>query len=227
MAEVRVVLVAEAKIAEGVRRSLLERSQLHVRTTSSGIEGFNLIKYEHPELAFIDLALADVSGDELCRDVKNDPSTKGTVVAMFIDNDDWFRDRAKEAGADYILVNPVTIDDLEAVIAKTLHVPIRRAVRVPVRIKVDSATAKGELGGTSVDVSTSGILFDMEKCDLEKGFAIWLRFQLTPESPPITVKGEVARVAPFGQGYRVGVAFKSFHGDSAAILKKTLRAMGA
>jgi DNA-binding response OmpR family regulator len=227
MAEVRVVLVAEAKIAEGVRRSLLERSQLHVRTTASGIEGFNLIKYEHPELAFIDLALADVSGDELCRDVKADPSMKGTQVAMFIDKDDWFRDRAKDAGADFIIEKPFTIDDLEAVIAKTLNVPVRRAVRVPVRIKVDSATAKGEASGYTVDVSTSGVLFDMEKCELEKGFAIWLKFQLTADSPPITVKGEVARVAPMGTGYRIGVAFKSFHGESGPILKKTLRAMGA
>ena len=226
MAEVRVVLVAEAKIAEGVRRSLLERSQLHVKETASGIEGFNLIKYERPELAFIDIALADVSGDELCRDVKSDPQIKDTHIAMFIERDDWYRSRAKDAGADFIVEKPFTVDDLEAVIAKTLHVPIRRSVRVPVRIKIEAASGNGELQGESVDVSTSGMMFEMVKCDLERGFAIWLKFQLAPGSPPIVCKGEVARVARAEGRYRVGVQFKAFHGDSAAALKRTLRSMG-
>lgn len=228
MAQVRILFVAAPQVVEPLRNSLLARKDFSVRQTASGIDAFNLIKFEHPDLAFVDIALEDEAGDLLCRDVKSDPTTKETFVAVLVEQgDDWFAKRARDAGADAVLAKPLKTEEVAQVIAKVAGQPIRRAVRIPVRIKVDGATSMGEMRGESLDLSISGLLMRMKECELEKGYAVWLKFQISPESAPVVCKAEVVRVVQGSGEYQVGVKFTSFTGSGGDVLRKALREMQA
>lgn len=228
MAEVRILFVAAPGLVEPLRQSLLSRKGFSVKQTASGIEAYNLIKYEHPDLVIIDIALDDEAGDLVCRDVKNDPTTKDTYVAVLVDQgDDWFAKRARDAGANAILGKPIKTEELGQVIASVVGAPIRRAVRVPVRIKVDGATSMGEMRGETQDLSISGLLMRMKDCELEKGYAVWLKFQISPDTAPVVCKAEVVRVVQGSGEYQVGVKFTSFTGNGGDVLRKALRELGA
>lgn len=228
MAEVRILFVASTALVDPVRQSLLSRKGFSVKQTASGIEAYNLIKYDHPDLAIIDIALEDEAGDLVCRDVKSDPATKDTFIAILVDEgDEWFTQRARDAGANAVLGKPIKTEELAKVIAAVVGTPIRRAVRVPVRIKVDGATSMGEMRGESLDLSIGGLLMRMKDCELEKGYSVWLKFQLSPDSAPVVCKSEVVRVVQGSGEYQVGVKFTSFTGNGGDVLRKALRELGA
>ncbi len=228
MASIKVLLVGHDPEIDLVQVSLLKRQEIRVLTAKLGVEAHNMVKFEHPELVVIDIALHDISGDEVCRDIKNDPHTKATIVALLIEpNDEWFANRAREAGADLIFHKPLQVAELEKTVAKILNAPIRKALRVVVRAKVEGASGLGEMRGESIDVSSNGIQIRMKDCDLEKGYSLWLKFQLADDEAPVVCKGEVIRVMRQAEEYRVGVHFTAFNGDGAAILRKFLRDKGA
>ena len=70
MASIKVLLVGHDPEIDLVQASLLKRQEIRVLTAKLGVEAHNMVKFEHPELAVIDIALHDISGDEVCRDIK-------------------------------------------------------------------------------------------------------------------------------------------------------------
>ena len=91
---------------------------------------------------------------------------------------------------------------------------------------VDGSAAVGEMRGESMDISVTGIQVRMQKCPLEQGFALWLKFQLNEDLPTVVCKGTVARILQQEGEYRVGVQFKGFQGEGMAVLRKFLRLKG-
>lgn len=228
MGDIKILLASTDQRLAKVRDTLQSRRGFRLLYSASAIETFNQVKFEHPDIVLLDFELPDMSGDEVCRGLKADPQTRGTVIAMLVaEGDEWFKQRAEAAGADTVLPKPVPPPVLENWIAGVIHAPIRKAIRVPIRIKVDGATSAGELRGESVDISTTGMRMFMAQCDLEAGFSLWLKFQLEASLPAIVCKAEVMRVAHSDKGYHVGLKFTSFNGEGGPILRKFLRAHGA
>ncbi len=210
-----------------LRQNLLARSTFQVRGVTSAIAAANAVRFDHPEVAVLDIALPDIAGDEVARDLKADPAAKGTVLVLLVEDDEWMIERARSAGADHVLAKPVKVEDLEALLAGLLHTNLRKAVRVPIRIKIDGASNAGELRGESLDISATGMRMRMASCDFEAGFALWLKMQVSEESAPVICKAEVTRILQSGDGYQVGLKFVSFNGEGAAVLRRFLRDQGA
>ena len=228
MAELKILLATTDPGAKALGKSLLARREFRVMGTVSGVEALNKIKFEHPDVAILDYALPDMNGDDVCRDIKGDPDVQGTIVAVAIEaGDAWLEERARAAGADHVLDKPLRMEAVEAWLAEVMKAPLRRAVRVPVRIKVEGASSMGEMRGEAVDLSTSGIRFIMTECDLETGYSLWLKFSLGDDTPPVVCKGTVVRLVRQRSGYEVALRFTSFNGDGAPILRRFLRANGA
>ncbi len=229
MAKLKVLIAtAEATSVARVRQSLLGRDEYHIVGTTSGVEALNKAKFEHPEVAVIDIALPDLSGDEVCREIRRDPDLSATIVGIMAEKgDEFFEQRARDAGANQVLSKPLDPVEIDAWLGKILAASVRRSVRLPLRIKVAGATSMGEMRGESLDLSSTGIRFDMTTCNLEAGYSIWLKFQISADTPPIVCKGEVVRVINKGGRYEVAVKFASFNGDGGPILRRFLRAQGA
>jgi two-component system, OmpR family, phosphate regulon response regulator PhoB len=222
-----VLATIDPQVAQ-LRSSLLGRKDFVVAGVTSATAIQNTVQHEHPEVLVIDMALPDTPGDGVCAEIKGNPDTAGTVVVMLVDaGDEWMEDRARQAGADHVLPKPVELGRLEQLLGDILRAPLRKAVRVPIRIKIEGATSVGEMRGESLDISSTGMRVLVADCDLESGFVIWLKFEMSPELPPMICKGEVTRLSKGRDGYQVGLRFISFNGEGANVLRRFLRSQGA
>jgi two-component system phosphate regulon response regulator PhoB len=70
-------------------------------------------RHERPELVLLDLMLPDLSGMELCKEIKRDPATAGTKVVMLTaKGDEIDRIVGFELGADDYVTKPFSLREL-------------------------------------------------------------------------------------------------------------------
>lgn len=110
------VLVVED---EGAQREVLqynlEAEGFDVVVADNGEDALLLVQEEQPDLMVLDWMLPKVSGIEVCRQVKADPSTRTIPIIMLSaraeEND---RVRGLETGADDYVVKPYSVVELMA-----------------------------------------------------------------------------------------------------------------
>ena len=75
------------------------------------------IKETKPDVILMDMLLSGVDGTLVCKQVKEDPSTKHIPIVM-ISALSQGQEKSEEAGADFFLAKPFEMDDLLATAAK-------------------------------------------------------------------------------------------------------------
>lgn len=110
------VLVVED---EGAQREVLqynlEAEGFSVVMAENGDEAILLIAEEQPDLIVLDWMLPNVSGIEICRRVKADPSTRQIPIIMLsARSEEVDRVRGLETGADDYVVKPYSVVELMA-----------------------------------------------------------------------------------------------------------------
>ena len=114
----RVVVVDDTRAAVYTLARLLETMGQQVRTADDAATALELIRKERPDLVISDLAMPNMNGYELAQHVREDPALSGLVlVALTGYGQESNRRRAKEAGFDYYLVKPVSLEALETMLA--------------------------------------------------------------------------------------------------------------
>jgi len=87
---------------------MLKHEGYNTLETTTGIECLRLVKEHHPDMLLLDVVLPDMSGIEICRQIKNNPATKDILILLVsgleIDND--VQVQGLDAGADSYLVKP-------------------------------------------------------------------------------------------------------------------------
>jgi len=96
---------------------ILHRAGFKVLEAGTGGEALQITREDLPPLVIIDINLPDMSGVEVCRKIKTDPSTASTMVLQMSATNIAVVDRVNSlaAGADSFLVEPVEPEELEAV----------------------------------------------------------------------------------------------------------------
>ena len=93
-----------------------------VHTAHGGRTALEQIETLHPDLLFLDLGMPGVDGFEVARRVRQRSELTYTrIVAVTGYVDQARRSLATEAGFDDYLIKPITLADIEAVIARTLE----------------------------------------------------------------------------------------------------------
>ncbi|MFC3568266.1 phosphate regulon transcriptional regulator PhoB [Paracoccus sp. TOH] len=110
------VLVVED---EGAQREVLkynlESEGFQVVMAENGDEAMLLVAEEQPDLIVLDWMLPNVSGIEICRRVKADPSTRQIPIIMLsARSEEVDRVRGLETGADDYVVKPYSVVELMA-----------------------------------------------------------------------------------------------------------------
>jgi len=96
---------------------ILNRAGFQVLEAGTGKEALRLARSASPQLVVLDVNLPDMSGIEVCRQLKADPATAGIMVLQVSATNVALLDRVSSlsAGADSFLVEPVEPEELEAV----------------------------------------------------------------------------------------------------------------
>ena len=117
-----ILVVDDNDLNLALMRDLLASRGYHVMTAMSADAAWAAIRTEHPDLVLLDVIMPGRSGYDLCRELKENPTTRLIPVVMvtgLTDRDD--RIRGKEAGADEFLTKPFFPEELFARVKSLLR----------------------------------------------------------------------------------------------------------
>ncbi|MDX5357340.1 MAG: phosphate regulon transcriptional regulator PhoB [Rhodobacterales bacterium] len=110
-----VLLVEDESAQREVLSYNLEAEGFAVVTAVNGDEALLMVHEEAPDLVLLDWMLPNVSGIEVCRQIKARPETRGIPVIMLsARSEELDRVRGLETGADDYVVKPYSVAELMA-----------------------------------------------------------------------------------------------------------------
>ncbi|MCH7924479.1 MAG: response regulator [Planctomycetes bacterium] len=82
--------------------------EVRVVTAMNGLEALKMVEEESPALILLDIMMPKMSGFEVCKRIKSDPSTRDILVVMVTAlNETGDVERAAECGTDDFLSKPI------------------------------------------------------------------------------------------------------------------------
>ena len=156
----RVLVVDDIPANVKILEAKLSAQYFDVSTAESGAEALEAVKRENPDIILLDVMMPGMDGCEVCRRIKDDPSSLHIPVVMVTVLDEpAARLQALQAGADDFLTKPV--DDV------ALFARVRSLVRIKMlsdelRLR-EEARAQLEIGETEAprldhDMAESAVL---------------------------------------------------------------------
>ena len=110
-----VLLVEDESAQREVLTYNLEAEGFAVVVAETGDEALLLVQEEAPDLILLDWMLPNVSGIEVCRQVKARPETRGIPIIMLsARSEELDRVRGLETGADDYVIKPYSVAELMA-----------------------------------------------------------------------------------------------------------------
>lgn len=101
----------DANVRKALRR-LLALDGHRVEVACDGLSGVELALATAPEVAFIDIGLPDMDGNEVARRIRAALGNRALLVALTAYGREQDRRRSSEAGFDAHLLKPASYDDL-------------------------------------------------------------------------------------------------------------------
>ncbi len=118
----RILVIEDDPDIVELLRYNLERESYTVTSAYTGAEGLARLRREHPDLLILDLMLPEVSGFELCRQVRRDPELRDLPVIMLTARSEEADVIAGiELGADDYLTKPFSPRELTARVGAVLR----------------------------------------------------------------------------------------------------------
>src|SRR5665213_1413444 len=104
----------------------------------NGLQAFEKAVQDLPDLILTDIAVPGIDGIELCRRLRADERTRRIpLLAVTGYGDRQYEDRARDAGADHVLIKPCSADMLTAEARRLLtHAPRQDRARDAIVRKV-------------------------------------------------------------------------------------------
>ena len=195
MQEKTVLLVDDVRLFLNLEETFFRRTGCRILTAMSGEEALEVAKAEKPDIILLDFVMPGISGDEVCRRIKNDPETKDTIVIMVTTKSDEKDTKlCRDAGCDDIVLKPINQRELLEKVARYLDIEYRVHFRILIRIEVEGRWRDGFFMGEANDLSRSGMLLTTE-AELKMGERINVQFVVPGSREPISLTGLVVRVA--------------------------------
>lgn len=92
---------------------VLEMAGFDVSATTSGRKAVQEVKEQIPDLILLDVMMPELSGIEVCNQIRGLPLDKQPIIFMYSANDSQENiDRCLEAGADRLISKGVPVDEV-------------------------------------------------------------------------------------------------------------------
>lgn len=182
MSEIRpsVLLVEDELSQREVLAYNLEAEGYRVIPAANGEEALMLVKEEQPDLVLLDWMLPNVSGIEVCRQLKGTPGTRSLPILMLsARSEEVDRVRGLETGADDYVVKPYSIVELMARTRALLRRTRPAAVGATLEFEdltLDAETHRVTRGGKMLKLGPTE--FRLLSTLMEKPGRVWSREQL-------------------------------------------------
>jgi CheY-like chemotaxis protein len=105
----------------------LESQDFRVAKAYDGIEAWDRIREEKPDLVLLDVMMPRKDGYELCREIKDDSAFKDIVVVLLtavaenVKSSKYTHQDGKSTSADDYIAKPIDLDKLMAVVRENLE----------------------------------------------------------------------------------------------------------
>ncbi|MCE9604353.1 MAG: response regulator [Planctomycetia bacterium] len=110
----RVLIVDDAPSAGYVLGKLLEKMGQRVTTANDALTALEIARQEKPEIVISDIGMPNIDGYQLAQRLRHEPGLeKIPLVALTGYGQESDKERAKNAGFDYHLVKPVSLETLQ------------------------------------------------------------------------------------------------------------------
>jgi DNA-binding response OmpR family regulator len=153
----KIVVIDDEPSVQEVVRAYLEKDGYHVFVAGNGAEGLALAERVKPALIVLDLMLPDVSGEEICSQIRSRSDVP--IVMLTAKASEEERVTGLVSGADDYLVKPFSPRELVA----RVHAVLRRARSVETPLVEVLSFDDGRL---QIDTVQHAVLRDGEPVDL-------------------------------------------------------------
>jgi CheY-like chemotaxis protein len=159
---------------------------------TTGTEALAKIHSERPTLVILDVDLPELSGTQVCAQLKADAELKSTRVILVVTGGPTPAEleRLSESGCDDIMTIPVPADDLYAHAARLLQLPVRQRSHVRVQVLMPEGSRTPVLRGEATKIAIDAIDIAVEQ-SVELGLEVRLRLARAGASQALLVKGKI------------------------------------
>jgi len=133
----------------------LKREGFETRLTTRGAEALRAIRERPPDLVLLDVMLPDLSGTDVCRQLKAEPSTAGIpVILLTARAEEVDRINGFEIGADDFVAKPFSLRELilriRAILRRAAPAATGREVLSAGAFRIDLAGHRLQVDGVDV-----------------------------------------------------------------------------
>ena len=208
----KVLIVNHAHAALMREKSLLNRDNFQVFTATSGDEALQTHRREEVDAVIVDMNLPDMTGEQVCRKIKDAEDLKKAVVIITTVSDTNEEELCKRSGADGCMRKPLDKDTVAEKLSELLGIPVRQVIRILCKVRLEAKSGSEFFIANTVDVSVTGLLFECEK-EIKVGDNLEASFFLPigGEFKRVVAKSRVMRSLETGGKYRrYGVQYTDF-----------------
>jgi len=125
----KILIVDDEPQITRVLRTALSTQGYTIRVAGNGVQGLETAHEWKPDLVITDLAMPEMDGVELCRELR--AVSQVPIIVLSVRNQDRMKIEALDAGADDYVTKPFSIQELQA----RVRAQLRRMAAAPVNEK--------------------------------------------------------------------------------------------
>ena len=205
---------------DGLRRRGFEFTVVH-----SGAQAVEHLRTHPFSLTAFRFHLGDMSGADLCRQVRSTESTKGMSMLLLADSgrEDQV-DLCMAAGCNDILFRPIRADELESKIRMLTSISQRMFLRTLTKVEMTLDGSPILLIGHTVNVSATGMLIELDRF-LAPESDLRVSFYLPNEETPMVLDARVFRAEFDADTPRYGLHFTGITAEQQGRIEAYMRTL--
>ncbi len=104
----KILIADDVEMMLNLEELLLKKTGCAIIKAKTGTEALKLIQLEKPDIVLLDLIMPEMSGDVVCKFVKNNASLKGIKIIMVTSKgEEEAKQRCLAAGCDHYVTKPI------------------------------------------------------------------------------------------------------------------------
>ena len=117
----KIVLIDDNPVIRRLYTRLFQKAGFNILTAVNGREGYEMIMAERPDAAVVDFMLPDISGLDVCRQVRAQDIGREMKLFLFTsDNQDETREKALAAGVNTVVIKSPEAQEIIAIVKNVL-----------------------------------------------------------------------------------------------------------